>query len=424
MSANKSTSSYWKKRLVKLPTKAGDDTETATFYIRAQFGGKREYLPVGTLDQTIGAERAKEVYLLFLAGKIEEAKTKYAVRKHVEKKVLVTVSDYLEIVKARGDILEITYTGYVHSLKLIVSEILKLPKTNGRFSYKDGKHNAWQQKILDTPLADITRDKVLGWRSARIKAAAGNPVKVLSATRTANSNIRCARSLFSAKLLEKLNVVGLPDPLPFHKIKLDGNGSCKYKSQVNPRTLLNEAQDELREAKPEVYKVIILALIFGLRRGEIDLLERTSLDIKRLRIVIQGTEYFHPKNKSSEDELDMEEEVAEELKALMDSGNSRFFVESDQPPKALGAHRYYRCQAVFDKALAWLRGKGIKGNKPLHTLRKEVGAEIASEKGIYAAQGYLRHAQISTTEAIYADQKKRITPGFGNVFKKQLPKAA
>ena len=62
MSANKSTSSYWKKRLLQLPTKARDDTPTATLYIRVQFAGKREYLPLGTLDKTIGAERAKDVY--------------------------------------------------------------------------------------------------------------------------------------------------------------------------------------------------------------------------------------------------------------------------------------------------------------------------------------------------------------------------
>jgi len=56
-------------------------------------GGKREYLPVGTLDKTIVAERAKEIYLLMLAGKTEEAKSKYGVRKLAEKKELITVGD-------------------------------------------------------------------------------------------------------------------------------------------------------------------------------------------------------------------------------------------------------------------------------------------------------------------------------------------
>ena len=48
---------------------------------------------MGTLDKTIVAERAKEIYLLMLAGKTEEAKSKYGVRKLAEKKELITVGD-------------------------------------------------------------------------------------------------------------------------------------------------------------------------------------------------------------------------------------------------------------------------------------------------------------------------------------------
>lgn len=409
--------------MLQLPTKAGDDTQTATLYIRVQFAGKREYLPLGTLDKTIGAERAKDVYLLFLAGKIDEAKTKFAVRKTPEKKNLVTVGDYLVIVEQRGDLLKATYTNYVHCLKLILSEILAISKSKARFSYRDGRQAKWEKQIFDMALADISKDKVSAWRSARIKAAGDNPVKALSATRTANSYIRGARSLFSERIREKIGVEGLPDPLPFHKIKLDGNGSYKFKSQTDPRELLRQARADLREKKPEVYKVILLGLVFGLRRGEIDKLERSAFDLPRLRLKVERTIYFRPKTTSSEDVLDIEEEVAEEIKALMAIGNSSFFVESPRLPKAPGALRTYRCQEVFDEALAWLRQQGITANKPLHNLRKEVGAEIATEQGIYAAQGYLRHSQISTTEAMYADQKKRVTPGFGSVFK-QLPKAA
>lgn len=178
-----------------------------------------------------------------------------------------------------------------------------------------------------------------------------------------------------------------------------------------------------RESKPEIYKVILLGLVFGLRHGEIDMLERSSFDFPRLRLVLHNTEFFHLKTVASEDVLDMEDEVAEELKEMMQFGNSRFFIESPRPPKPPGALRYYRCKPVFDEAMAWLRKIGIKSDKPLHMLRKEVGAEVASALGIYAAQGYLRHSHIATTAAIYADQKKRVTPGFGSVFK-ALPKAA
>lgn len=60
-----------------------------------------------------------------------------------------------------------------------------------------------------------------------------------------------------------------------------------------------------------------------------------------------------------------------------------------------------------------LHTKGIRGNKPLHELRKEVGAVIATEQGIYAASKFLRHSDITTTARHYADQKARINVGLG-----------
>ena len=60
---------------------------------------------------------------------------------------------------------------------------------------------------------------------------------------------------------------------------------------------------------------------------------------------------------------------------------------------------------------AWLRSKGITANKPLHELRKELGALIATEQGIYAASRFLRHSDISTTARHYADHKARISVG-------------
>jgi hypothetical protein len=55
----------------------------------------------------------------------------------------------------------------------------------------------------------------------------------------------------------------------------------------------------------------------------------------------------------------------------------------------------------------------VNAQKPLHELRKELGAILASAHGIFAAQSVLRHAQISTTAAYYTDKKRRITAGLG-----------
>jgi integrase len=71
---------------------------------------------------------------------------------------------------------------------------------------------------------------------------------------------------------------------------------------------------------------------------------------------------------------------------------------------------------VFERLNDWLRSKGVSANKPLHELRKEVGAIVATTHGIYAASRYLRHADITTTARHYADQKERISVGLGKLL--------
>jgi hypothetical protein len=67
----------------------------------------------------------------------------------------------------------------------------------------------------------------------------------------------------------------------------------------------------------------------------------------------------------------------------------------------------------------------VTAKKPLHELRKELGALITSKYGIYAASRVLRHADLSTTAAHYTDLKTRPTISVGewlepeNVFPMQ-----
>jgi hypothetical protein len=66
--------------------------------------------------------------------------------------------------------------------------------------------------------------------------------------------------------------------------------------------------------------------------------------------------------------------------------------------------------------LGWLRGKGVEGNKPIHTLRKLFGSVLAERHGIHAASSGLRHADIRTTTEFYADRTVKLTAGFGSVL--------
>jgi hypothetical protein len=67
--------------------------------------------------------------------------------------------------------------------------------------------------------------------------------------------------------------------------------------------------------------------------------------------------------------------------------------------------------------------KRISSNKPLHELRKEVGAVIATKQGIYAASRFLRHSDITTTARHYAALKAPINVSLGK-FLNAAPQTA
>jgi hypothetical protein len=55
--------------------------------------------------------------------------------------------------------------------------------------------------------------------------------------------------------------------------------------------------------------------------------------------------------------------------------------------------------------------QGVNSIRPIHTLRKEIGAVIASRDGIWKASRYLRHSDIRITSKLYADKKVPVTAG-------------
>lgn len=152
-----------------------------------------------------------------------------------------------------------------------------------------------------------------------------------------------------------------------------------------------------------------------MRRAEIDGLVRSAIDWKENQIQIEPTDVLQLKADESAGVVAVDPEMLEELRELLTGGKSDFVVNSYRPPRPGGAVPYLRCQHHFEFLIEWLRSKGIKANKPLHELRKEFGAQITSTHGIYAASRSLRHADISTTDRHYADQKVRVTSGAGPV---------
>jgi hypothetical protein len=50
---------------------------------------------------------------------------------------------------------------------------------------------------------------------------------------------------------------------------MEDTGSMKYNSKINAQALIAAAKAELKPNSPEIYKVFLLGLFAGMRKGEI-----------------------------------------------------------------------------------------------------------------------------------------------------------
>jgi integrase len=189
-------------------------------------------------------------------------------------------------------------------------------------------------------------------------------------------------------------------------VKLKDPGPQRYHSEINPEWLLANAARELRNKEPQQFLALFLCLWAGLRRKEADLLMWEQIDFKQGQIYVRRTAYFEPKTEESQRMIDLAPEAVDVLRAFK-KGNNSEFVLTGAEPNPTATYDYYRCDCIWRSLNTWLRGKGVRQQKAIHSLRKESGSLIASTHGIEAARQHLGHRDIRTTSSHYVDKKKR-----------------
>jgi integrase len=240
-----------------------------------------------------------------------------------------------------------------------------------------------------------------------------------------NYYIRNARSLFGKKVQKKFRELGLPAfENPFSGVELEKQGSTRYISTIRANELLVKAKKDLRKKDPDAWKVILCALGAGLRRAEIDGLHLDQLDLTKACVRVIDHEHFEAKTEDSIGEVQVDPSLIEELMEGMD-GNSPFVIESDTPPaEGTRAPGYYRCNNTFGRVTEWLRNHGINSDRPIHVLRKEFGSIINAQADIFTAMTQLRHSNIGTTAAFYADNRRTSTVRLSDLMKSGKQRAS
>lgn len=384
--------------------------DSPNYSARIQCAGRREWFPLGSANKKTAAAKAAEIYGFIQAEGFDAAVGRYKPKAAAPSEA-ATVGRLIDLSTKLSTARRHTLDSYTKAFRQIVAEIKGI-KPGKNTKGKGSAHAEWRARINQVSLAEITPADIVAWKNGRLKAPDSDPIKKRRAIVTVNSLIRCAKSLFGKKLLPFIEQsLELPRPLPFDGVTMEKPPSMRYASRIDAFAILAQAREELQQSDPEAFKVIVLALVCGLRRSEIDNLLWRSLDFPRRLVRVESTEFHHLKSEDSAGEIDLDDDTLALFRGYRAKApKSLFVIESPNRPRSETKARCYRCDAVFKRVLDWLRQHGVDSPKPLHTMRKEIGSIIASEHGIFEASRYLRHSDIRITSAIYADKKKTVTP--------------
>ncbi len=405
----KTSKFYWLEKVKRPASSAGG--VSPHYGVQIKHKDRRMRFSLYTANKEAAATLAARIWTQIVTEGWESAMKAHRPQDAAKAPKAATVGALIEAACAASTARKHSLDAYSKAFRRVVSEVAGI-KGGKKFDAFKGGTKEWRERVDAVPLDSLLPADVQAWKNRRLRAADADPLAKRRAITTVNSLIRNAKALFGKKVLpfveQKLNV---PRPLPFDDVGMEKGPSLRYVSKVDAYAILARARDELAENEPEAFKVLILALVCGLRRSEIDHLLWRTFDFGRGLLHVENTEFHQLKSEDSAGVIDLDADTAALFKGFRARAQrSLFVIESPNPPRAERKARCYRCNAVFERVNEWLRIQGVDNMKPLHTMRKEIGSIIASEHGIFEASRYLRHSDIRITSAIYADKKKTVTP--------------
>jgi integrase len=397
---SKADARYWTKgeRLIKWEG-------SPNYSFQVQFKGQRMAFSTRTSNKEAAARIAAGIYTDLVTLGVERALEKHKPKPTKAERV-ATVGEWIAAAEGVMSVKPVTFTHYARCLRKIVSEIIKVRKTKRRFGPRTGGAKGYRERVEQASLEALTVPSIQRWRLAYVAKGKGEKEKSSRQT-SCNSTIRNAASLFSErKVVKYLPDLKLPEPPPFADVEFYESQDTGYTSSIDPRALLNKARRELSEKDKPAFVAMLLALATGLRRSEIDSLQWNQIDLERNRVSMELTSVSEHKTVESRKTVPFDHHVAAFLKSLKEESSGKYVVSGQgKRRKNTKWGRHYRAEAAWNRLVTWLKVNGVKARKPIHELRKELGALVTSEHGIYAASRILRHKRVSTTEKFYADLK-------------------
>ncbi|MGA2247398.1 MAG: tyrosine-type recombinase/integrase [Verrucomicrobiota bacterium] len=397
----KSTAKFWEPK-VFLPTwrdEHGLRRKVSNYFVRLMIGGRREAVALNTADRLEAARKASQLYANIRAVGWDAALREFDPERRRTPALMVTIGHAATAIN-KADMRSTTKANYVNALRWFGARHIGFQASKKTFGPKGS--TAYRQEVDAVKLADLDQEAVEAIIGRQIGAGGGDANAGRSARISVVSFMRNARA--ALRIAERQGLI-LPEPRPFDGVRRPpGANAPAYTSIFDAAKLVRQAKKELSK-DPPAYIAVLLALGAGLRRGEIQNLRWRRVDKERGRILIQATGGWSPKTGESEQPVHVSGGLLVELEQFR--GKLDDFVSS---PDAL------------DRAVSWLRTKGLDGPKPLHQLRKEFGSLVAAESDLFTASKALRHSSLAVTAGVYVENRKRIAPDIAQMLNPQTKK--
>lgn len=288
--------------------------------------GREGWFNLDTANQAAAAVKARDIHVFLKANGWDAALAKFKPESEAPSSNRCDVGEFLDQVKAVSGLKPVTYEIYAKKFRSLVASVFKIDGGKAKHDYVNGGYKAWLDKVRAVHLGKLTPDRINDWKVRELKAASSNPLRLKRASVTLRSILLSSKALFTPNIRKHLTLT-LPSPLPFEGVALPEAGKSRYKSEINPAVILTAAKRELADGiqgedqpanpRPELFKIVLLALGAGLRRDEIDKLQWKQILWDRHAIRVETTEHGSTKSAESEADVDVDPGLLEILKSYM-----------------------------------------------------------------------------------------------------------
>ena len=242
----------------------------------------------------------------------------------------------------------------------------------------------------DLPLKKLTKKMI---RDVKAKSVHGIKDKVTLAEkkRSYNTLLKNAKAVFSQTAMAYYPETWRFEGLSYLKKEIFFN-RVKKSYTLPEVSLIKRTFELMNSLTGDQFTIMALAMHFGMRRKEIFYSKRNWLDIDedRCAICIEADGKFKPKGGLAGYTAGSSGWGS---KILKNSEGFDFLVTD----RARGAEKTMKKVTDAMRDIGWTR------QSPLHELRKLYGSYLATTKGLYVAQSYLRHTSPQVTSQYYAN---------------------